>query len=433
MQDYVPEEYKKEILGTSVFNSKKYENFAPAYIRSLYLHGAHDIGHALQDFMLVGCTSFAAWDSKTLDGELLVGRNFDFYVGDEFAQQKIVAFVNPDEGHKFSFYTWAGFIGVVSGMNDKGITVTINAGKSAIPLKAKMPISLLAREILQYSGSIEEAVAIAKKREVFVSESIMVTSGAEKKAILIEISPKNIGVFEVENSDKLVCSNHFQSDAYENDKRNEKARIESHSNYRFKRMTELVERKSKLKPEDAVAILRNRQGVQDKDIGFGNEKAINQLLAHHGVVFQPAEGKVWFSANPYQMGKFVAYDLEEAFRKFQNKEVSGSVSLSEELIPESEFIYSEEFQNYEAYRKLESHVQSQLDKGLTPSISEATKLTLLNPEFWEAWYLSGMIYYENSNFQKAFDNFEKALEKEVTTLPDREKLEKMLRKTKRKL
>jgi len=51
---HVPEEYQKEIYGTSLFGLEKYDDFAPAYIRMLYFHGAHDIGHALQDFMLVG-------------------------------------------------------------------------------------------------------------------------------------------------------------------------------------------------------------------------------------------------------------------------------------------------------------------------------------------------------------------------------------------
>ncbi|MDX1427752.1 MAG: acyl-CoA--6-aminopenicillanic acid acyl-transferase, partial [Salegentibacter mishustinae] len=89
---HVPEEYKQEIYGTSLFGLEKYNEFAPAYVRMLYFHGAHDIGHALQDLMLVGCTSFAAWDDKTEDGQLLLGRNFDFYAGDEFAEEKIAAF-----------------------------------------------------------------------------------------------------------------------------------------------------------------------------------------------------------------------------------------------------------------------------------------------------------------------------------------------------
>ncbi|MGB8705786.1 MAG: C45 family peptidase, partial [Gillisia sp.] len=317
MYKYVPEEYKQEIYGITRFNLHKYDYFAPPYVRGLYLTGAHDIGHALQDFMLVGCTSFAAWDSKTADGELLLGRNFDFYVGDTFAKQKIAAFFNPDKGYKFMMYTWGGMIGTVSGMNEKGLTVTINAGKSKIPLVAKDPISLVAREILQYAGNTKEAIAIAKKREVFVSEAIMVGSASERKAIIIEVSSKKIGVYDVQNSNKLVCSNHFQSKTYATDRRNIKAIKQSHSEYRFERMQQLISQEDKLTPEKAVDILRNRKGLNGELVGYGNEKAIDQLLAHHGIVFKPEERKVWVSANPYQLGAFVAYDLDDVFKKFE--------------------------------------------------------------------------------------------------------------------
>ncbi|MEI9910599.1 MAG: C45 family autoproteolytic acyltransferase/hydrolase [Bacteroidota bacterium] len=113
--------------------SEKYKWLGSNYQRILNYHAAHDIGHALQNMALVGCTSFGTWDARSQDSTMIIGRNFDFYVGDKFAEDKIVAFFNPAQGYKFMTVTWGGFIGAVSGMNEKGITVTINAAKSSTP------------------------------------------------------------------------------------------------------------------------------------------------------------------------------------------------------------------------------------------------------------------------------------------------------------
>jgi len=430
---YVPEEYKAEIYGISRFSSHKFDDFAPPYLRSLYLHGAHDIGHALQDFMLVGCTSFAAWDSKTRDGELLLGRNFDFYAGDKFAEEKIIAFINPDQGHKFMMYTWPGMIGAVSGMNEKGITVTINAGKTRIPLIAKTPISLVAREILQYAENTAQAIEIARKREVFVSEAIMVGSASERKAILIEVSPGEIGVYDVENLNQLICSNYFQSKIYAEDKRNLEAIAESHSKYRYERMEELLAQNDALTPEKAAGILRNKDGLNDAKLGLGNEKALNQLLAHHGIIFKPEEGKVWVSANPYQLGAFVAYDLEEAFKKFESGNVNQSLSIEAETIPEDDFIHTKAYQDYKEFRVLSESVSKSISAGEKISEEKITKLIELNPYLWKVYELAGQYYYQQKNYKKAIIYFKQALNREVTTLLDERDLEKKIRKSYRKL
>src|SRR5690606_40391689 len=60
----------------------------------------------MQDLMLVGCSSIALWDDFTEDGELLIGRNFDFYVNDAFAENKIVEFIQPKTGYNYASVTW---------------------------------------------------------------------------------------------------------------------------------------------------------------------------------------------------------------------------------------------------------------------------------------------------------------------------------------
>ena len=79
LHKYVNNEYKVQIYGLSESANNRYDSLIDKYNRNLFLHGAHDIGHAMHDLMLVGCSSLAVWDNKSEDGGLLIGRNFDFY------------------------------------------------------------------------------------------------------------------------------------------------------------------------------------------------------------------------------------------------------------------------------------------------------------------------------------------------------------------
>ncbi|WP_338732119.1 C45 family peptidase [Mangrovimonas cancribranchiae] len=430
---HVPEEYKTEIYGLSKYAGDKYDYVADDYLRVLYLHGAHDIGHAFQDLALVGCSSFAAWGDKTEDGDLIIGRNFDFYAGDAFSKEKIIAFVNPTKGHKFMSVTWPGMIGVVSGMNDAGLTVTINAGKSKIPLVAKTPISIVTREILQYAANIDEAIAIAKKRQVFVSESIFIGSAQDNRAITIEMAPHNFGIYEIENTSQLICSNHFQSEAFKNDERNLKHMAESHSMYRYQRMEELLSDTKKLTPRKAVDILRNKKGLNDKTIGYGNEKALNQLLAHHGIVFKPKQGLVWVSSNPYQLGEFVAYNLNEVFKNAPKNNNAKSLQKAQLNIEEDPFLYTKAYQDYERYRVLSRDIALAIknDDHIAPDMINEFKRT--NPEFWEVHYLIGRYYYEKKYYTAALNSFKEALTKEITTVPNRLEVEDYIKKLNRKV
>lgn len=430
MAENILPEYQAEIFGVSRYASDQYNFIADAYPRMLYLHAAHDIGHAMQDLMLVGCSSLAVWDGHSEDGSLLIGRNFDFYVGDEFSKRKMVNFVKPEKGIPFMSVSWPGMIGVASGMNSVGISVTINAGKSKIPLSAKTPISLVTREILQYATNIQEAIAIAKKRKVFVSESILVGSAQDRKAVIIEVSPDNFGVYEPENLGKLVCTNHFQSSPYQTDRRNQKQIRVSHSEYRFEKINEEIAAQDKFNPKKIAALLRDTSGVKNEVLGFGNEKAVNQLLAHHSVIFSPEKRLVWVSSDPYNLGEMVCYDLNKIFNEEHFSTTLATDSLN---ISRDSFADSAQFKNYEKYRIADREIDRAFSTGKSLDDKTIEDYIALNPDLWIVHYKAGKYYFDKNDFVKARYHLENSLQKVISSVPERKNVEKYLKKTKARL
>lgn len=421
---HVTDEYKQEIYGVSQSASDGYQYIGTKYSRILNYHSAHDIGHALQNMMLVGCTSFGTWGAASQDSNMIIGRNFDFWVGDDFAKNKIVAFVNPSAGYKFMSVTWGGFIGVVSGMNEKGLTVTINAAKSNIPSGAATPVSLVAREIVQYAKNISEAIAIARKREMFVSESFLVGSAADNKAVIIEKTPDSLAVYDP-NTNEIRCTNHFQSDNFWNSKPNAEQRENSASVYRYKRLTQLLQQNGKNTVQKTINILRDYKGLDNADIGLGNEKAVNQFIAHHSIVFEPQQLLVWVSAGPWQMGEFVCYDLKKIFAlkgMKQNHEIY-ETGLN---VPADSFIYTPQFNNFEQYRHYKELAFEK--KNFVPDSVIAE-----NPNLYNSYVIAGDYWFRQKMYNKALPYYEKALQLEIATLGERRHIEEQVKKCKKQL
>ena len=415
LPNYIPIEYQEEIYGETFFYSDEFTAIGSNYERALNYHAAHDIGHALSDYAVVGCTSFATWDSSSADQQLLIGRNFDFYVGEDFAKDKMILFIQPDSGYSLASVTWGGFLGVVSGMNEKGLTVTLNAAKSGLPTAAKTPISIVARQILQYAKNIEEAFTIAQQYETFVSESLLIGSAEDGYAAIIEKSVDQLALYTSSNS-QLICSNHYQSDSFAQDPDNLYNIQNSASNYRQIRTQALLNQSGALDYQEAVALLRDTKGHNNKAIGLGNEKALNQLQGHHGVVFQPQERLMWVSTAPYQLGAFVAYDLNAIFNKPslpKNDQYIDSLTVAPDPLATSLA-----FANYVQFRALKQQVLNWTKDGQTYEENQASKaaqLTQLNPNYYHAHALLGDYYKEKGQCHLAIPVYELALTLEIAT------------------
>lgn len=417
LASYITEEQREQIYGVSQFCTHAYDVLGNPYQRQLNYHGAHDIGHTLQDYMLVGCSSFAAWDQATADSSLIIGRNFDFYVGDDFAKHKIILVENPTTGYPFISVTWPGMIGVLSGMNSKGLTVTINAAKGSMPRMAAMPISLLAREILQYASTIDEAYAIAQKHHTFVSESLLIGSRLDHRAAIIEKSPDKIALYDPSTHSKipntainrlvvgenaLICTNHYQSKSFAQDASNLENIQTSDTKARWLRIEELLNDSSKMTPLRAVEILRDTLGLNNQELGLSNEMALNQCIAHHSVVFQPEKGRMWVSTSPWQFGEYVCYELPTILKQ---KEGSKEWSNKELQIEKTNFVASSRYTQLQKYKRLQTELRELMNQNDTLIATFQS----LNPSYYYTYQVIGDYYQRLHKDSLALKAYQQAL------------------------
>ncbi|HLZ16897.1 MAG TPA: C45 family peptidase, partial [Cyclobacteriaceae bacterium] len=336
---------------------------------------------------------------------------------------KIVAFYNPAEGHPFMMVTFGGMAGALSGMNNQGLTVTINAAKSGIPSASAMPVSLVAREILQYASTIEEAYTLARQRKMFVSESFLIGSARDGKAAIIEKTPQETELVDAAN-DLVVCTNHFQGKKLGGEPLNLEHIHTSASWYRWQRLKELLNGAGKISVGKSAKILRDQLGLGGKAIGLGNEKSINQLVAHHAIIFQPVQQKVWISTAPWQLGKFVCYDLHKIFgmKMTRDREIYDSTSS----IQPDTFLVTKQFRDFQKFSPYRFPFQPGGDV-------QPDSLVKWNPGSYLSYLLAGDACFRKKDFAAAQNFYKTGLTKEIATLQERDYMLARLNECKKEL
>jgi hypothetical protein len=291
-----------------------YAVVSPSFTRGLQYHALHDISQYLIDNPLVhppqvGCTAVATLGSRSRDGHLLVGRLFDFEGGSCFDGDKVVYTVRVDGGIPFVSVAWGGMAGAVTGLNDAGLWVSINAAATDGQAFVGRPIVMTVRRILERCRTIDEAVAEVRGNAVFVSNGVLLGSGPEQRVVVAEVGPRGFGVREMRD-DALVLTNHFLSDAWAGDRTNAR-RIETGTTIkRMRRAEALLARQERHTPESLLALLRDRRGADDADIGFGNRGTINAWIGAHLVVADVTRKVLWVGEPWHGLGRAVAFGID---------------------------------------------------------------------------------------------------------------------------
>ena len=190
-------------------------------------------------------------------------------------------------------------------------------------------------------------------------------------------------------------------------------------------MDELIHKNPAIDYTDVAAILRDRYSKNDEVIGNGNEKAMNQLIAHHAIIFKPEQRLVWVSVGPDQIGKFVCYDLNTVFGQHADLSADVEISVDSLEIPADDFIFTEEYEKFERFRTLRKEITSEDYKLIQEVEGEFIES---NPYYYLTYYTLGDYYFEKEEFNSAKTFYHQALTKVLPVKQERDYLNSRIEK-----
>lgn len=158
----------------------------------------------------VGCSTVALPAAAAPDGVARLGRNLDFPsrgVADGHSQ---VLVVRPEGRHAFAAVTWPGLVGVLSGMNEHGLTLAnMEVAREPRPADA-MPYALLYRTVLEECRTVAEAIALVEREGRQTANNLMLMDAAGDRALL-EITPERVVVRRAAADAPLAATNHHRA------------------------------------------------------------------------------------------------------------------------------------------------------------------------------------------------------------------------------
>jgi hypothetical protein len=99
---------------------------------------------------------------------------------------KTLLLIRKTNNHSYALITWPGYLGALSGINDKGLCLSVSSvlGKQ----KTTLPNPLFLRDLLEKATSIEEAWAFLKKQKASCGMNLLIA--AKDGVALFELHPE---------------------------------------------------------------------------------------------------------------------------------------------------------------------------------------------------------------------------------------------------
>lgn len=181
MERYLPGDIREELRGLAEAAQVDYRQLV-----ALQLFGDVRRGEA--------CTSYAVFGPATATGELIAGRNMDYwdYGASEYAA--ILLHVKPRDGHEFITCSWAGIINGWTAMNDAGIVCSNNSAYGGEDSLRGLSTCFMVRKVAQFAASVDEGIQVVGATPRACGTNLLVAGGDPPDAAIVEYDHARVAV-----------------------------------------------------------------------------------------------------------------------------------------------------------------------------------------------------------------------------------------------
>lgn len=216
MEPYIPRRYRTEMAGVARAADVSYRDV-------LLLNCFDDVLANLRIlaamFGRLGCSAFAANASPDAPGELVSGRNLDYFVNsaagddvwaatDYMKRHVVIVEHAPEDASRFVSVAWPGFVGVATAMSEAGMVASALVVSTIRNRPLATPAPFLYRRIVEQTSRIDDAVAILQRSRRTQGHNFLIASAEDRSAAVVEYTPWRFAVRRPKDG-WLATTNHF--------------------------------------------------------------------------------------------------------------------------------------------------------------------------------------------------------------------------------
>jgi len=152
---------------------------------------------------LFHCSGFSITGDATVGGRMYHVRILDYMKGVGLEQNAVVMVYQPDLGNAWVNLSYAGFVGSVTAMNAKHISMGEMGGRGEGNWDGK-PMAQLVREVMENASTLDEAITIMRKGPRTCAYYYVISDGNSKQAVGIAATPDTFELVKLGEAHPLL-------------------------------------------------------------------------------------------------------------------------------------------------------------------------------------------------------------------------------------